>query len=265
MRPPFRCIFCNNDSPFSSVEHIVPESLGNDIVILDKGWVCDKCNNIISAVEGRVIYKSILGIERCRLGVITKEKKPARSETYNITWFAKPDKPQNVLEAETDWSNYPIIWNANFSAGEIAIPFHDETCEDMARFLLKIGIEITAVAKQMNDPDIKNDFSEAKSYVLGLSKDLWPYFVIRSSDLEKHVTSIFENSLQEHDYIRSCKFDIFLHLVEDEVVMFFEYGNYYAGIALTSRKTAWKTILQKWNLPYVGCPIQFQNETWPRM
>jgi HNH endonuclease len=41
-----RCIFCKNDSSKSkSVEHIIPESLGNTTKVLPKGIVCDTCNN----------------------------------------------------------------------------------------------------------------------------------------------------------------------------------------------------------------------------
>lgn len=41
-----RCLFCKQDSTNSrSVEHIIPESLGNTTQILPKGIVCDKCNN----------------------------------------------------------------------------------------------------------------------------------------------------------------------------------------------------------------------------
>lgn len=40
------CIFCKQDSSSSkSVEHIIPESLGNKSHILPKGAVCDSCNN----------------------------------------------------------------------------------------------------------------------------------------------------------------------------------------------------------------------------
>lgn len=39
------CIFCKEESSDSkSVEHIIPESLGNKDLILPKGIVCDKCN-----------------------------------------------------------------------------------------------------------------------------------------------------------------------------------------------------------------------------
>lgn len=40
------CVFCHNISDSSkSVEHIIPESLGNKEHILWRGAVCDKCNN----------------------------------------------------------------------------------------------------------------------------------------------------------------------------------------------------------------------------
>lgn len=41
-----RCLFCKSDTAGSrSVEHIVPESLGNVNHVLPCGVVCDKCNN----------------------------------------------------------------------------------------------------------------------------------------------------------------------------------------------------------------------------
>ncbi len=44
-----RCLFCKQDSSASkSVEHIIPESLGNTTSVLPKGIVCDKCNNYFS-------------------------------------------------------------------------------------------------------------------------------------------------------------------------------------------------------------------------
>src|SRR5215217_7224004 len=41
-----RCIFCKADSSAShSIEHIIPESLGNTRFVLPRGIVCDCCNN----------------------------------------------------------------------------------------------------------------------------------------------------------------------------------------------------------------------------
>src|SRR5438128_1420727 len=44
-----RCIFCKLDSDFSkSLEHIIPESLGNLEHTLPPGVVCDNCNNYLA-------------------------------------------------------------------------------------------------------------------------------------------------------------------------------------------------------------------------
>jgi hypothetical protein len=54
------CIFCKNNSSGSvSVEHIIPESLGNSKHILPRGVVCDKCNNYFA----RKVEKPILDSE----------------------------------------------------------------------------------------------------------------------------------------------------------------------------------------------------------
>lgn len=52
-----RCVFCKNDSSRSkSVEHIIPESLGNSKLTLPKGVVCDSCNNYFAThIEKKVL------------------------------------------------------------------------------------------------------------------------------------------------------------------------------------------------------------------
>jgi hypothetical protein len=40
------CLICReNDGGFASVEHILPESLGNTEMLLPRGVVCDRCNH----------------------------------------------------------------------------------------------------------------------------------------------------------------------------------------------------------------------------
>lgn len=40
------CIFCKDDTALSkSIEHTIPESLGNSQHTLARGIVCDRCNN----------------------------------------------------------------------------------------------------------------------------------------------------------------------------------------------------------------------------
>ena len=49
------CLFCGNDGPFTTVEHIIPESLGNDDLVLE-GEVCDSCQRYF----GKEVEKYVL-------------------------------------------------------------------------------------------------------------------------------------------------------------------------------------------------------------
>jgi hypothetical protein len=85
-----RCIFCKQISNDSiSVEHILPESLGNIDAILPPGVVCDKCNNYFSReIERPVLSSGIFKLLRNDKGLpSTKGKKPVFGETEN------PDLP----------------------------------------------------------------------------------------------------------------------------------------------------------------------------
>jgi len=54
-----RCIFCKGDSSLSkSVEHIIPESLGNSKLTLPIGTVCDSCNNYFATHIEKQILES---------------------------------------------------------------------------------------------------------------------------------------------------------------------------------------------------------------
>ncbi len=259
----FCCILWRSEGPFSAVEHIVPESFGNNLLVLAKGWVCDNCNNIFSAFESRALYESILGFERCRMGVTNKDKKPTRAETHGITWFAVPEAPENVMAAEADWENYPVLWQDNGSAGKVCILVHDNSCHYVSRLLLKIGAEVACVGKAAGHPDLNRSLFAAKAFVLGKSQDPWPYFVLRSNSFQGRLTSVFAKTPTARDYLRSCGFDIYLHLVDSEIVLFFTYGNFRAATSLTTRATDWLEVLRSWGVPYIGCPLVFEDLRWP--
>ncbi len=60
------CIFCKRDSTGScSVEHIIPESLGNEEHVLPPGVVCGACNNYFaSSIEQAVLESGAFKIAR---------------------------------------------------------------------------------------------------------------------------------------------------------------------------------------------------------
>lgn len=257
--PPFVCIFCAGSGPFTSDEHIVPHSLGNDIVILGKGWVCDSCNNTFSAFESRVLYSSILGAERCRIGVVTKRRRPAHSRTHGVSWFAEPASPANHVSAEADWDTVPLLLSSDGSHGKLVFPLHDDSNVDIARLLLKIGIETLSPLSHSECEPLTYSLVDAKNYlVTGIGRP-WPYFLLLDNNATPHLVSVFASCREEHDYIRDCGFDIFLHEIDRQPVLFFGFGNFFAAIALSSRDTSWRKVLVEWRAAHVGCPVEYAH------
>jgi hypothetical protein len=72
-----KCIFCKQNSENAkSVEHIIPESLGNKSHVLEKGIVCDKCNNYFATkIEKNVLEQSYFRSLRHRNDIVNKKNK----------------------------------------------------------------------------------------------------------------------------------------------------------------------------------------------
>lgn len=78
------CIFCHKDSSLSkSVEHIIPESLGNKEHILPKGYVCDACNHYFSVkIESQLLAQPYFVSMRRRNDIRTKKGKFVAEEMF---------------------------------------------------------------------------------------------------------------------------------------------------------------------------------------
>lgn len=235
----------------------MPESLGNDVLVLSPGWVCDSCNTVFSGFENRIMNNSILGIERCRLGVTTKKRKPASACLYGITWFSEPSKPVNTVSAEAKWRAIPALLPADSTMGRVAIPMLDSSNVDMARLLLKIGVELLAVWSEFSGSTW--NCSAARAFILGKETEPWPYFVLSSNRLPHQLVSVLSSTPHEHRHIRKCGFDVFLHQVEEHALLFFLYGHFLGAASTTSRNTGWASIFSEWNTSFVLCPADFSE------
>lgn len=103
-----RCIFCKQDSSASkSVEHIVPESLGNTEHVLPIGSVCDGCNQYFARKVERPLLESPM------LRLLRKS-------------MAVPNKRGRIP-----------AWRPTDGSG---LPNYRE----MGRFLAKVGLEVLA-------------------------------------------------------------------------------------------------------------------------
>lgn len=76
------CIFCHKDSSTSkSIEHIIPESLGNTDYLLPNGYVCDECNHYFAIkVEKKLLSQPYFVSMRSRNGILTKKGKFVREK-----------------------------------------------------------------------------------------------------------------------------------------------------------------------------------------
>ena len=152
-----KCIFCTKTKgPFRSVEHIVPESLGNNSGrhVLPKGAVCDPCNNYFATkVEGPVLGHISFQNLRAKYMIPTK-----RGRTPFVKGFAhntdievgmRLDKKTERLEffavKENQRAEYERLKRLDsmfIRQNLLVFPMEVDPPErDMSRFLAKMALE----------------------------------------------------------------------------------------------------------------------------
>lgn len=143
-----RCIFCKASSTSSvSVEHIIPESLGNQSNILPPGVVCDKCNNFFaSKIEQPVLasgaftslrYWEAIPNKRKRFPTLDATVGDRRPAVLERDQLSRPHLtvPTDVFDDILQSSTYTleITTNSEFPPPHL-----------MSRFLAKCGLEVLA-------------------------------------------------------------------------------------------------------------------------
>lgn len=212
-----KCIFCKNDSSNSkSVEHIIPESLGNKSQILKKGIVCDGCNNYFARkIEKPVLempyYKSLRG------RVLFENKK---GKIPRISGFTKNKDSVEIIFSQDGTNTIEVIYKdekaleALINHDEIYIPLIPEPPKNdllVSKFIGKIAIE--AFAKRVSPAEgWQNDFveneglDELRKFVrFGEGYPIWPYHIRRIYDenqisYDKNQNKILEK-LNEYDFL----------------------------------------------------------------
>lgn len=147
-----RCIFCKADSNDSrSVEHIIPESLGNIEHVLPRGVVCDTCNNYFARkVEGPLLATPWFCHARSRQWIENKRGlvppvlglMPAIRAPVNV-WL----KNDNLSIGARNQRDEAHLCDALASgrARSLYIPIIEKIDEAlMSRFLAKVAIELLA-------------------------------------------------------------------------------------------------------------------------
>lgn len=180
------CLFCKDGDSFNTVEHIVPESMGNDDLLL-AGQVCDKCQNYLSQNERYILSETPIGFWRVFLGIKTKKRRlPAADFTKsedkrgaipdyhpahdNFTLEAQSDFSVE-LKPEKDISNY----FDSTGKGQIKYVFTPKVLYEIGRFLGKIGLELICLHNELVAHS--TEFDNIRRYVRrGSTNDHWPIF-----------------------------------------------------------------------------------------
>lgn len=197
-----KCLFCKRDSAGSkSVEHIVPESLGNTTFILPLGYVCDKCNNYFA----REVEKPFLELPEIRLLRFQeaipnkKNKMPEVDGLLNGTYPIKLKRRLNhhnevINNAEVSTETIDTILKASPKMTIIVPAFTNDMLPPnnliTSRFLAKMALE--ALADKLKDIDnsleeLVNDsqFDMLRNHArLGTNKS-WPCSIRRIYNYNK--------------------------------------------------------------------------------
>ncbi len=140
-----RCIYClSRDGDFGSEDHVIPESLGNDELVL-RGAVCGACNNSLSRLEQSLLDFEPVAFFRVLNVPYTKKGKPPRADFREFTM--EKVKPREILfvsktkkdifvpeEAPSDLSRYSLSMVSRR-------PFDPAR---LGRALFKIGLGLVA-------------------------------------------------------------------------------------------------------------------------
>ena len=141
-----RCIFCKIESNNSkSVEHIIPESLGNKDHVLGKGVVCDNCNQYFATkVEKPLLDTMYFKHVRHRNDIESKKRKIPKIDGVI--------GGRVELGRDTEGNSFIDVSDKNILDGIISgrikhmiIPKIDDPVpndKNMSRFLAKVALEI---------------------------------------------------------------------------------------------------------------------------
>lgn len=235
------CIFCGSNEHLDSIEHIVNESLVNYHYTLDKGDICNICNNKFSKFESKVLSKTIIGLERARLGIVTKKGKAAKANTGLVSFKGDDRFRKNLLIAtglkSANTANFDPV-NKTFT---LKVEGFDKSEMATSKWLLKIGFE--SIYKSQRNFFNKQDFSELKEHLISNESVDWPF--ITSQNEINNFKSVVTYSDKYRLKQNQC--ELMYSEINNLTILFkFRYGGFTGIINLVQRDTEWiKKYLKK--------------------
>jgi hypothetical protein len=176
------CLFCKSkDGPFLSEEHIIPESLGSNKLILPKGVVCDECNNgVLAELDNALCNFDPFLFYRTYLGIKNKDGEVPVAK-FNTINMENPTGRHVKIEL-------PKMTNKHFEKTSSGAKIHWKGKKRMtiknqkiiARALYKIGLELLYLDHGFNFV-YSAKLDKIREIVLG-NKDFEGYFLLGTNN-----------------------------------------------------------------------------------
>lgn len=193
------CLFCGSPSDeSSSVEHVIPESLGNTTLMLPSGVVCDRCNNYFAIkLEKPFLESAEVLVLRFHQRIPSK-----RGRIPELEGTIGPDAPVTVkqyadgpLIASVYASDEALDLLLNHGADVINFAGYDEPWNEAlaSRFLAKAALEALAARLVAYPEGLKYvatepQFDLIRNYARRGQGKLWPFHARRLFDADKKWT-----------------------------------------------------------------------------
>jgi hypothetical protein len=207
------CIFCKADSTSSrSVEHVIPESLGNTEHTLHAGVVCDKCNNYFAhSVEGPLLSDPYFRQKRFQSVVMSKKGQPPR-----VLGIHLPGPTAVEIFPDVDGSGMSVgVANASdesrwiqslrsANGGRFIIPKPEYPNEQlMSRFLAKVALEcltlrLVDIEGGVEEIASKTELDPIRNYARRGGSKHWPF---HSRSLYPHDFAFSGASREEYEVL----------------------------------------------------------------
>lgn len=228
------CIFCNTEVILNSIEHIVPESLGNKRYVLQNGSICRACNNRFSKFEEKALTKTIIGMERVRLGIATKKYKPAISKTGKIEFAGDSLYRKNIINVKGMVADDVQNFNPDNNTFRLVVKSFDKSEVATSKLILKMGYE--ALFQSQKVVFKNNDFSDLTAYLTNVKNENWP-FITTKLELSKF-TSIPSFAFKYELKRIECR--LLFSVIDNDTLLFkFNYGAVNIIINLINRNFKW--------------------------
>lgn len=258
-----KCIFCKNLSDNCvSIEHIIPESLGNKEHVLPKGVVCDTCNNYFAVkIEKPLLELPYFRSARFRNDIENKKGRPTLDKGImgGIVSVGKDEHGLHII------SENPTVAKGiiDGSIKHMILPYNSEpeiNNINISKFLCKAALEsliyrVEPVQEWLDEITEHPQLDTIRNYVrYGSKPKFWEYHqrrIYQEGDefFNENVSSETYEILHEFNFFYSDEGELFYVLV----IMGIEFA-----VSLSSEEISG---YRKWLVQNAGkAPLQIHDE-----